>query len=273
MKKNRSIKNDITGVYDTKTFNDILADGLHPGGIPITKRVAMLASADQNSRVLDVACGKGIGSLHLAETYGCTVVGIDMSSNKIAAANERANLKGLNANVSFAVSDAEILPFSKNAFDVVISECSFSILPHKEQAVQGIWNVLKPGGRVIMTDVVRKNSESGSSNKNLKNSCDFPLIPCINGAISLNECIEMFREAGFINFETEDHSVEMKKLGFRIALSFGGWEGFIKQLSSDLTCTTNSQKQIKAIGCSFENYKDVLRRVKLSYALVKMSKP
>lgn len=280
MKKNDSSKSSdtgvfkkaVTGVYETNTFNDFLKDGIHPGGFPLTERVAELAAPDKWSMILDIACGKGVGCVHLAEKYGCRVIGIDMSANKISEAHERGKTKGVDSQTSFTISDAESLPFAESVFDIVISECSFSILPNKEKAVQGIWRVLKPGGKFIMIDVVRKENISDPENDSLHTDCHFPLIPCIAGARTLPAYIKMFNQAGFKIIHVEDHSMEMKKLGYKIALAFGGWEGFIKSLSSDLISTTNIPKQDATIRCSLETYRDIFKKIKLSYALVTMRK-
>lgn len=266
------LKKSVATVYDTDTFNAFLKDAIHPGGLPLTERVAGLAAPDIHSTVLDIACGNGVGCLLLAENYGCRVVGIDISEKKIAAAHERLEDRGLSSRSGFAVSDAETLPFPDGLFDIVISECSFSILPDKENTVRGIWRVLKPGGRFVMTDVVRKTAVPGEKEGELRIDCTFPLVPCIAGACPLEDYLRIFNRAGFEITLVEDHSVEMKKLGYKMAIAFGGWEGFLERLSSDLTSNSDVQIQQAPIGCSLEAYRDIFKKTKLGYALVVMTK-
>lgn len=268
-----SFKKSVATVYDTDTFNVFLKDAVHPGGLPLTQRVLGLAEPDIHSIVLDIACGKGVGCLHLAANYGCRVVGIDLSEKKIAAARESGKVQGLSSQAGFAMSDAEALPFPDGVFDIVISECSFSILPDKGKAVRGIWRVLKPGGRFVMTDVVRKGNVPEAKEGGLRTGGTFPLVPCIAGARPLEEYLRIFNQAGFKITHVEDHSVEMKKLGYKMVMAFGGWEGFLERLSSDLTSSSKGQDQPAPIGCSLEAYRDVFKKIKLGYALVMMDKP
>lgn len=267
------LKKSVATVYDTDTFSAFLKDTIHPGGLPLTQRVVELASPDTGSIILDIACGRGVACLLLAEKYGCRVAGIDMSKNKIAAARESAKTRGVSRQTGFAVSDAEVLPFQDGVFDILISECSFSILPDKEKAVRGIRRVLRPGGRFLMTDVVRKADASGEKVDGLSSCSTFPLVPCIAGARPVEEYLRLFKQAGFQIDHVEDHSIEMKKLGYKMVLAFGGWEGFLERLSSDLQSSLDIRGKQDPVGCSLEAYRNIFKKIRLGYALIMMSKP
>lgn len=119
---------------------------LHPGGFSATKTLADELEIDKNTRVLDIACGKGTSAIFLAQKYGCHVEGIDISEDLINEASNLARRKGVSNNVSFRVGDAMDLPYPENEFDVAISQAVLILIGDKRKAVQEVMRVLKPGG-------------------------------------------------------------------------------------------------------------------------------
>ena len=106
--------------------------------------------------VLDIGCGGGFDSLVAARMVGPEgrVVGIDVTQEMIGKA--RANLALLNLpHVSFQVAAAEFLPFPDNDFDVVISNGVFNLTLDKARALEEVHRVLKPGGRLLLADMVQ----------------------------------------------------------------------------------------------------------------------
>lgn len=105
-------------------------------------------------RVLDLCCGSGGTSLHLAKRFGCSVVGVDYSDVAIELARRAATNAGANDQVEFVHGDALDLPFDQDEFDAVISVDSLVIVPRRWKAIHEIARVLKPGGRLSFSDEV-----------------------------------------------------------------------------------------------------------------------
>ena len=127
-------------------------DILHPGGIQKTDEMATMCHIGRDARVLDVGVGKGVTVCYLAKKYGCTVTGIDLSERMIEASRERAKAQELGDRVSFRIADAHRLPFDKDTFDVVLTECT-TVLLDKARAFSEFLRVSKPGGYVADLEI------------------------------------------------------------------------------------------------------------------------
>lgn len=103
-------------------------------------------------RVLDVACGPGVVSVALSEAAEA-VICLDATDEMLAKAQARAEKAGC-GNLSFQVGDAENLPFQNAAFDAVVTRLSLHHFTDPGKAVREMHRVLKPGGRVVVVDVV-----------------------------------------------------------------------------------------------------------------------
>jgi hypothetical protein len=265
-------KKAVSSLYDTEVFRSLLKDRLHPGGAALTRRIAEIAHAQPGLTVLDIGCGSGAGCFLFCKAYGCNVVGIDLSGEKIASARERAKDEGLAGKAGFLVSDAEVLPFPDASFDIVVSECAFSILPDKMQAAGEICRVLRPRGRMVFTDIVVKGGGGGEMEEPFPENGGMPLIPCLSGAGSLEEYTTMFEKAGLYRAALEDHTVTLKKVAYQMALNFGDWSNFLCKLSAQLSSRIAGSERAEVDSCSVDRYRDILLRAKLGYALIGMIK-
>src|SRR5260370_32457990 len=118
-------------LYESDLAKVLLGDSFHPGGLRLTERLGSLLRLTADSRVLDVASGKGASAFFLAEQFGCHVVGVDYSSRNVANANELADTKGLAPRLRFERGDAEGLSLPDESFDAIICEGAFCTLPSK----------------------------------------------------------------------------------------------------------------------------------------------
>jgi arsenite methyltransferase len=121
---------------------------LHPGGLAATRKLAEACQIDGEANVLDVGCGKGTSALYLAEHYGCSVLGVDISPDSIDEARRLASRRGLEDKVRFEVGDALRLPFPDDQFDATISQALLVLVKDKLQAVRESLRVARPGARL-----------------------------------------------------------------------------------------------------------------------------
>lgn len=120
-------------------------------GTGLTNRV----ETSSDLRLLDIGCGRGGPAIHLAETFGFDVTGIDLVPYNIQEANDNANQRGIP--MEFAVGDAMRLPFSTNAFSVCTALDSIVYIPTKALVFENIARVVKSGGIVAISDLVMQN--------------------------------------------------------------------------------------------------------------------
>ncbi|WP_440951818.1 class I SAM-dependent methyltransferase [Methanococcoides sp. FTZ1] len=124
----------------------------HVGGLISTKELAELCRINEESKVLMVGCGAGFSSCFLAQTFGCSVVGVDIAEVSIRKANEKAKALGLEDKAKFRIGDAYDLPFEPGTFDVVITEFVSQFLD-TDRAYREFVRVLKPGGMVGINEM------------------------------------------------------------------------------------------------------------------------
>ena len=152
-----------------------------------------LASLKEGETVLDLGSGPGLDCFLAADKVGRKgkVIGIDMTPEMLEKARANA-AKGSYANVDFRLGEIENLPVADNSVDVVISNCVINLSPDKESVFRESFRVLKPGGRIMVSDVVLSKELPDF----MKDSVD-AYISCISGAISKDEYLETIADVGF----------------------------------------------------------------------------
>lgn len=165
-----------------------------------------IAALQPGETVVDLGCGGGFDCFLAAQQVGQTgrVIGVDMTPDMISKARENAR-KGSYTNVEFRLGEIEHLPVADQAVDVIISNCVINLSPDKLDVYREASRILKPGGRLAISDVVA----TAPLPPELKD--DLALVSgCIAGAVTINEIEEMLLEAGFqdVLILTQDESRE-----------------------------------------------------------------
>ena len=177
--------------YQLPITQFLLGDSFHPGGLKLTKQLAQQLLIGRDSRVLDIASGRGTSSLYLAEQFGCQVVALDLSENNLEYSRVLAKERNLSSQITTTTASAENLPFESNSFDAIICECAVCTFENPQQAVNEMFRVLKPNAKVGISDVVLNKELPCDLNELLSK------IFCISGALSNEQYIEMFKKNGF----------------------------------------------------------------------------
>ena len=221
MSSQETVKQCCARLYESDFAKLLLGDSFHPGGLKLTERLGTLLGLTVQSRVLDIASGKGASALFLAECFGCEVLGIDYSEQNVEQANAAAAAKGLDKRVQFRTGDAERLPVAESSFDAIICECAFCTFPDKPTAANEFARVLRSGGGIGLSDLTR-----GSV---LPKELDGLLawIACIADAQPVDSYVQYLCAANFRVEHTESHDetllemvnqVRMKLLGPEIMM-------------------------------------------------------
>lgn len=160
------------------------------------------AGVREGDVVLDLGSGAGLDLLLAAQKVGPTgrVMGVDMTDAMIAKANENIRAAKV-TNVEVRKGIIEALPVESGSVDWVISNCVINLSPEKQKVFREIFRVLKPGGTMLVSDIVARDLPS-----------ELLAIPtlyssCISGAISEEAYLEGLREAGLVEVKVLDRLV------------------------------------------------------------------
>lgn len=168
-----------------------------------------IASLKTGDVVLDLGSGGGFDAFLAAAEVGDNgkVIGVDMTADMISKSRSNA-AKGLFSNVEFRLGEIEHLPVADASVDVVISNCVINLSPDKAQVFQECHRVLKPGGRLAMSDVVA----STELPENMRNDA-WLHSACVAGALLIDELNALLLATGFtdIKINPKDESREFIK--------------------------------------------------------------
>lgn len=154
-----------------------------------------LADLKEGETVLDLGAGGGIDVFLAANKVGPKgfVIGVDMTREMINRANELARKSGYK-NVEFRLGEIEGLPVEDNSIDLIISNCVINLSPDKLKTYKEAYRVLKPGGRILISDLVTE----GKLPEEIIMSFE-AWISCISGALEKKEYLNTIKKAGFKN--------------------------------------------------------------------------
>jgi SAM-dependent methyltransferase len=152
-----------------------------------------IAALQPGQVVLDLGSGGGIDCFLAAKMVGETgrVYGVDMTPEMIALARKNAAKVGA-TNVEFRLGEIEHLPIPDDSIDVIISNCVINLSPDKDQVFREAFRVLKPGGRLQVSDMVWVRPAPEALKSDMEQWAG-----CIAGALLESEYVEKIRAAGF----------------------------------------------------------------------------
>ena len=184
-----------------------LYDAVQTSGLPETAVLASLGCGNPTALaelkpgevVLDLGSGGGIDVLLSAKRVGATgkAYGLDMTDEMLALANENKTKAGVE-NVEFLKGEIESIPLPDSSVDVIISNCVINLSSDKDKVLHEAFRVLKPGGRIAVSDVVTR----GEINPQIRQSI-LLWVGCVAGALEESEYRARLAAAGFEQIDIE----------------------------------------------------------------------
>ncbi len=161
-----------------------------------------IAGLKEGETVLDLGAGAGIDCFLAANKVGPSgrVIGVDMTPEMVDRARENARQSGY-TNVEFRLGEIENLPAADNSVDVVISNCVINLSPEKDRVFREAFRVLKPGGRMFVSDLVLRKPLPEA----LRESAEV-YTACVAGAMLRDDYLREIRAAGFGDLEVVSES-------------------------------------------------------------------
>lgn len=162
-----------------------------------------LASLREGETILDLGSGAGFDCFLAANKVGekGKVIGVDMTPEMIKKARENAK-KGGYRNVEFRLGEIENLPAPDHSVDAVISNCVINLSPDKDKSFHEAFRVLKPGGRLMISDIVLLKKLPKLVQESIE-----AYIGCLSGAVMKDAYLEKIRTAGFQDVQVIDETI------------------------------------------------------------------
>jgi len=199
-------------LYEQDELGALTGGALRPGGLGLTRELLRFCDFAPGAVVLDVGCGPGHTLELLATEFGLRPAGLDPSAAMLAKAAQQAPTAALHQGLATAI------PCRDGAFAGIVSECVLSLTGDIEASLAEMHRVLRPGGRLILTDIYCRQPQWQP---------DLPrLQSCLSHAQPLEAITAAVNRAGFALVLLRDRSDLLKQLAGQIIFSFGSLERF-----------------------------------------------
>ncbi|KAK3241362.1 hypothetical protein CYMTET_48866 [Cymbomonas tetramitiformis] len=236
--ENKSLNEGIAGFYDESSalWEDMWGEHMHHGYYPqdgspapdnvqaqvdMIENILQWAGVEAPTKMVDVGCGIGGSSRHVATKYGCAATGITLSPKQAARANAITQAKNI-PDVSFQVADALNQPFADGSFDLAWSLESGEHMPDKEKFLGELFRVVAPGGRIIIVTWCHRVLEEGETELKpdeqalLRDICDAYYLPAW---CSIADYERIAKDLGLQDIKTEDWSKEVSPFWGAVIMS------------------------------------------------------
>jgi len=181
------------------------------GGVPEGANMGLgcgnpvaLASLKPGETVVDLGSGGGFDCFIAAREVGPTgkVIGVDMTADMVSKARNNAEKAGTK-NIEFRLGEIEHLPIADNSADIIMSNCVINLSPDKASVYRDAYRVLKPGGRIAISDILATGPVPEEIRKDLA-----LLSACVGGAATVDDTETMLKQSGFqdIRITTKEES-------------------------------------------------------------------
>ncbi len=202
-----------------------------------------LAALREGETVLDLGSGGGIDVFLAAKKVGSRgrAIGLDMTPAMVETARANAKKLGL-PNVEFKLGEMERMPLEGGTVDVIISNCVINLSPNKDQVLREAYRILKPGGRIAISDI----ATNGPLPAGLQKTVGL-WVGCIAGALEISEYEEKLRGNGFKNIEvTVKHVYTQDEIEKMTEECYGSKDGLTRTIANQLAGRISSVN-IKAL--------------------------
>lgn len=198
--------------YSSDAVALLLGPSYHPGGLRLTRRLLDTIEVRPGDRLVDVASGIGTTGLLAAGEYQAHVDGVDLSAANVTLANGAAQAAGVADRAQFHHGDAEALPLPDGGYDVVVCECALCTFWDKATAASEMARVLRPGGRVGITDVTADPDRLPPELTGVA-----AWVACIADARPVEDYRAILARAGLRVTTTEPHTAALEQMVRQIA--------------------------------------------------------
>ncbi len=164
-----------------------------------------MASLREGETVVDLGSGGGLDVFLAAQRVGPTgrAIGIDMTPDMVALARRNADKAG-RSNVAFHRAEIDDMPLDDDSIDCAISNCVLNLVPDKLRAFEEIFRILKPGGRLAVSDIALKQPLPQALSDSVA-----ALTGCIAGALTIADYERLLRQAGFASVRIVDSESDL----------------------------------------------------------------
>lgn len=216
-------------LYEQPPLRQVAGGAIRPGGLELTDYALDFCGLPAGSWALDAGCGQGVTVDHVINRRQLRAVGVDASTSLLNAGHLRAD------SLALVQAVGEALPVAPGYFDVVLAECTLSLMD-MDLALAEFWRVLRADGWLIVTDLYARHPEHVNALQ------DLPVRSCLGGAIPRESLLERVTAQEFTVRLWEDHTEVLKVFAARLIWEHGSlaqfWQCAVPQTSRRLETAT-----------------------------------